>query len=152
MKVIKATAAGLWLLLLAQGAAAEIIKESGTNSRHIWVECLNDEIVLDWEYDRTFAVIETRSTWMFTRSVRQQGSAVDSNGNRWKFNGHFQSTDHVDLTADLFTRNYHLLSHDVMVGEPGGPGNLLFKTHWRLRIVDSELVVDVLEETVSCLP
>ena len=89
---------------------------------------------------------------MFTRSVRQQGSAVDSNGNRWKFNGHFQSTDHVDLTADLFTRNYHLLSHDVMVGEPGGPGNLLFKTHWRLRIVDSELVVDVLEETVSCLP
>ena len=152
MKVINATAAGLWLLLLAQGAAAELIKESGTNTQRIWVECLNDEIVLDWEFDRNIAVIETRSTWMFTRNVRQKGSAVDSNGNRWKFNGHFQTTEHVDLTADLGSTNFHLLSHDVMVGEPGGPGNLLFKTQVRIRVVDGEVVVDDRESTVSCLP
>ena len=151
MKIIVALITGLWMLSTAQNAAAEVIRQSGEATDDILVPCLNDTIVVNWQFDRTIAVMETKSTWMFTRSVRQKGSAVDSFGNRWKFNGHFQTTEHVDLTADLGSTNFHLLSHDVMVGEPGGPGNLLFKTMIRIRVVDGEIVVDDEQTTVSCL-
>ena len=152
MNFMKSIAIGIAVLMLTQTASAEVLKASGVRTANIWVECLNDTIVLDWKFNRVVAVNETKNTWMFTRNVRQSGNAVDSYGNTWKFRGHFQSTEHVDLTADLFTTNFHLLSHDVMVGEPGGPGNLLFRTMWRITYDNGVPTLDLRETTVSCLP
>ena len=152
MKINKILSLGLSLFALSATASADVIKASGQNSTTAWVECLNDTILIEWEFDMVVTTIETKRTWMFTRNVRQKGAATDSFGNTWKFNGHFQATEHVDLTALQYTTNFHLLSHDVMVGQPGGPGNLLFRTMWRITVDEGVPTLELRETTVTCLP
>ena len=152
MKINKILSLGLSLFALSATASADVIKASGQNSTTAWVECLNDTILIEWEFDMVVTTIETKRTWMFTRNVRQKGAATDSFGNTWKFNGHFQATEHVDLTALQYTTNFHLLSHDVMVGQPGGPGNLLFRTMWRITYDEGVPTLELRETTVDCLP
>jgi len=152
MKIRRIIAIAFSTIIFLQAASAEVIKLSGEAHDEIYVECLGDTIVIDWEFDRVVTTIETKKTWMFTRNVRQKGVAHDSAGNTWKFNGHFQKTEHVDLTAEAYTTKFHLLSHDVMVGQPGGPGNLLFKTMWRISYVNGVPTLELRETSVSCLP
>ena len=152
MNIEKLIVVGVSLLALSATATAEVIKASGQNSVDQWVGCLNDTILIEWEFDSVVTTIETKHTWMFTRNVRQKGTASDSFGNSWKFNGHFRTTEHVDLTALQYTTNFHLLSHDVMVGQPGGLGNLLFRTIWRIRYDEGVPTLVLMETTVSCLP
>ena len=140
------------ILIFSQTASAEVIKTSGQNHQEAYVECLNDTISIDWDFDKVVNTIETKKTWMFTENANQKGTASDSSGNTWKFNGHFQRTIHVDLTAVADTRDVHLLSHDVMIGQPGGPGNLLFMTMWRISYVDGNPTLVLKETKVSCLP
>lgn len=152
MNVKRIVVLGVSLFVLSATASAELIKTSGERSASVWVECLNDTILVEWEYDRTISVIETKHTWMFTRNERQSGTATDSYGNSWKFRGHWQTTEHADLTALQYTTNFHLLSHDVMVGEPGGPGNLVFRTMWRITYDEGVPTLVLRETTVDCLP
>jgi len=152
MNIYKLLALGASLLVVSTTTLAEVIKVTGQRSDTAWVECLNDTILIEWEFDRIITTIETKRTWMFTRNVRQKGTASDSFGNTWKFSGHFQSTEHVDLTALQYTTNFHLLSHDVMVGQPGGLGNLLFRTMWRITYDEGVPTLDLRETTVDCLP
>ena len=152
MKLIKIITVGFSILVLTQAASAEVIKASGERQTIEWVVCLNDYITLDWEFDRVVTTIETKKTQMYTRNARQQGSAVDSHGNTWKFKGHWQSTTHVDLTADQETYNQYLLGHDVLIGQAGGPGNLIFRTIWRISHDDGIPTLDLRETTVSCMP
>ena len=152
MSIKKLLALGVSLFALSATASAEVIKASGQRSTTAWVECLNDTILIDWEFDRIISTIETKRTWMFTRNVRQKGTATDSFGNTWRFSGHFQTTEHVDLTALQYTTNFHLLSHDVMVGQQGGPGNLLFRTMWRITYDEGVPTLELRETTVDCLP
>ena len=152
MKINKLIVVGVSLIALSATASAEVIKASGQQSTTAWVECLNDTILIEWEFDRVITTMETKHTWMFTRNVRQTGTATDSFGNTWKFNGHFRTTEHVDLTALQYTTNFHLLSHDVMVGQPGGLGNLLFRTMWRITYDEGVPTLELRESTVDCLP
>jgi hypothetical protein len=152
MQFRQTTVLAIAILLTAQSASAEVIKASGDNEQQMWVECLNDTLILNWEFESVVTTIETKHTWMFTRNVRQSGSAVDSFGNSWKFNGHFQATEHADLTALQTTSDFHLLSHDVMVGSPGGPGNLVFKTMWRISVDNGITTLKLQESDVACLP
>jgi hypothetical protein len=152
MKINKILALGVSLFVLSATASADVIKASGQRGTSTWVECLNDTILIEWEFDMVVTTIETKRTWMFTRNVRQKGAATDSFGNTWKFNGHFQATEHVDLTALQYTTNFHLLSHDVMAGQPGGPGNLLFRTMWRITVDEGVPTLELRETTVACLP
>jgi hypothetical protein len=152
MKINKLIVVGVSLIALSATASAEVFKESGQRSASAWVECLNDTILIEWDLDMVVTTIETKRTWMFTRNVRQKGTASDSFGNAWRFNGHFQATEHVDLSALQYTTNFHLLSHDVMVGEPGGPGNLLFRTMWRITYDEGVPTLELRETTVDCLP
>ena len=152
MKITRLIFVSLSALLFSHTALSEVFKANGHAQDEIYVECLNDTIVIDWEFDRIVTTIETKRSWMFTRNVRQKGTAADTSGNTWKFNGHFQSTEHADLTAENYTTDFHLLSHDVMIGQPGGPGNLLFKTMWRISVVDGVTALDLRESSVSCLP
>jgi hypothetical protein len=152
MKINKLIVVGVSLIALSTTASADMFKESGQRSASAWVECLNDTILIEWKLDMVVTTIETKRTWMFTRNVRQKGAASDSFGNTWKFNGHFQTTEHVDLAALQYTTNFHLLSHDVMVGQPGGPGNLLFRTMWRITVDEGVPTLVLKETTVDCLP
>ena len=152
MKIRRTIAVVFSILIFSQTASAEVIKRSGQAHDEIYVECLNDTIVIDWEFDRVVTTVETKKSWMYTQNVRQKGTALDSSGNSWKFNGHFQATEHADLTAEAYTTDFHLLSHDVMVGRPGGLGNLLFMTMWRISVVDGTPTLELRETTVSCLP
>ena len=152
MKINKIIVVGVSLIALSATASAGVIKANGQRSAAAWVECLNDTILIEWEFDRVVTTIETKRTWMFTQNARQKGTATDSFGNTWKFNGHFQTTEHVDLSALQYTTNFHLLSHDVMVGQPGGPGNLLFRTMWRITVDEGVPTLVLRETTVDCLP
>lgn len=152
MKINKLVVIGVSLIALSATASAEVFKASGQNSASPWVGCLNDTILIEWEFDMVVTTIETKRTWMFTQNVRQKGTASDSFDNTWKFNGHFQRTEHVDLNGLQYTTNFHLLSHDVMVGKPGGPGNLLFRTMWRITVDEGVPTLELKETTVSCLP
>lgn len=150
---------GISALLLTQTASAEVFRQSGERTdRPVYVECLNDTIILNWHFETVIATQETPNNWMFTRSVRQFGDAADSYGNTWKFRGHFQSTEHVDLTTIdpstgilLYTTNFHLLSKDVMIAGPHGLGNLQFITQWRIVWENGAPVFDLRKTTVSCL-
>ena len=147
MTVNKLIVIGVSLLALTATASAEVIKAEGERSTTVWVECLNDTILVEWEFDRIVTTIETRRTWMFTRNDRQKGIASDSFGNTWRFNGHVQTTEHVDLSALQYTTNFHLLSHDVMIGQPGGLGNLVFRTMWRITYDEGVPTLDLRETT-----
>lgn len=155
MNINRSIAIGIVALFLAQPASAEVTKRSGENHRAIWVECLGDHIQLDWEFDAVITTKTTPANWMFTQSVRQWGDGVDTYGNSWAFRGHFSSTEHSDLTTDLWSTNFHLVSKDVMIADPGNPdglGNLIMSSVWRLKIVDGEWVVELRDNSVSCLP
>ena len=145
-------AVGLTALIVMQSASAEVMKFSGERHADIWVDCLNDYIALDWKYHNVIATQETRNTWMYTQNSRQSGNAVDSFGNTWKFRGHFQATEHVDLTTEGYTTNFHLISRDVLVGGPDGPGNLIMMTSWRIAWENGAPQIDLRDTSVSCLP
>jgi hypothetical protein len=152
-RLICTTIAFLASFALVLPASAEVTREHKEfNDQVIWVECLNDFIILDWVADVVITTVETNRNWMFTQNSRQSGNAVDSYGNAWSFRGHFQATEHADLTAENYTTNFHLLSKDLMIAEPGGPGNLSFLTQWRVRVENGVPTLDLRKTSVECLP
>ncbi len=153
-------AVSLISLSLAQSTLAEVTRRHVTRTDvPIFVECLNDTIILDFEADIVISEVATyrpdgaQKTWTFTRSVRQYGEAVDSLQNTWKFRGHFSTVEHV-LDGDWWdNHNFHLLSRDIFVAERGGLDvNLSFQTQWHLRKVDGVYEIEVRETSVSCMP
>ena len=143
---------GLFCALVVQPASAELIKEEGESSFSDWVECLNDTITLDYEYSLNYSLVEKDNMTVAVRSVRQSGEATDSYANTWKFNGHFRRTSHDLIAGDTYKAHVTLLSHDVLVGSPGGPGNLLFTVMRQFVWFDGEYVLDSVKQEVACLP
>lgn len=147
-------------LFLAQTALAEVTKRHVTRTDvPIYVECLNDTIILDYEADIVISEVTTygrndaEKTWTFRRSVRQYGEAVDSYENAWKFRGHFSTVEHV-LDGDWWdNRNFHLISRDIFVAQRGGLGiNLSFVTQWHVRVVDGVFEIEIRQTSASCMP
>lgn len=98
---------------------------------------------------------ETDATWMYTQNWRQSGNAVDSNGNKWAFRGHWSATEHGDPNADLYTTDFHSMSKDTLIADPGnskGAGNLLMSASRRIKIENGEWIVNVRDVSVTCLP
>ena len=143
---------GLFCVLVVQPASAELIKEEGESSASIWVECLNDTITLDYEYSLSYSLVQKKNMTVSVRNVRQSGEATDSYANTWKFNGHFRRTSHDLIAGDTYKAHVTLLSHDVLVGRPGGPGNLLFTFMRKFVWFDGEYVLDSVKDEVTCLP
>ena len=143
---------GLFCVLVVQPASAELIKEEGESSASIWVECLNDTITLDYEYSLSYSLVQKKNMTVSVRNVRQSGEATDSYANTWKFNGHFRRTSHDLIAGDTYRARVTLRSHDVLVGSPGGPGNLLFTVMRRFVWIDGEYVLNSVTREVTCLP
>ena len=76
MKIRRTIAVVFSILIFSQTASAEVIKRSGQAHDEIYVECLNDTIVIDWEFDRVVTTVETKKSWMYTQNVRQKGTAL----------------------------------------------------------------------------
>ena len=151
-KIQRLVAVGVVILVAGQSASAEVIKKTVERHADIWVECLDDFIYLDWVANNVITTHENGNIWMYTQNSRQSGSAVDSYGNSWNFRGHFQASEHADLRTEGYTTKFHLISHDVLIGGPDGPGNLLMKTSWRIVWENGAPQIDLRETTVSCLP
>lgn len=160
MKTKSLLVLGLAALAFAQTASAEATRlHRNITDVPIFVECLNDTIILDYEADVVISEVATydqtglEKTWKFTRSVRQYGEAADSAGNMWKFRGHFTTVEHV-LDGDWSDNdNFHLLSRDIFVAERGGLDvNLSFVTQWHIRKVDGIYQIDIRESSASCMP
>lgn len=143
---------GLFCVFVVQPASAELIKTEGERSFSTWVECLGDTITLDYEYSLNFSLVEKDNMTVSVRNVRQSGEATDSYANTWTFNGHFRRTSHDLIAGDTYKAHVTLLSHDVLVGRPGGPGNLLFTVMRKFVWFDGEYVLDSFTEEVTCLP
>jgi hypothetical protein len=142
---------GLFCVLVVQPASAELIKTKGESSFSTWVECLNDTITLDYEYNLNYSLVEKDNMTVSVRSVRQSGEATDSYANTWKFNGHYRKTSHDLIAGDTYKAHVTLLSHDVLVGQPGGPGNLLFTVMRKFVWFDGEYVLESVESEVTCV-
>ena len=143
---------GLFCVLVVQPASAELIKEEGESSASMWVECLNDTINVDYEYSLNYSLVQKDNMTVSVRNVRQSGEATDSYANTWKFNGHFRRTSHDLIAGDTYKAHVTLLSHDVLVGRPGGPGNLLFTVMRKFVWFDGEYVLNSFNREVTCLP
>jgi hypothetical protein len=143
---------GLFCLLVVHPASAELIKREGENSTSIWVECLNDTITLDYEFSLNFSVVEKSNMTVSVLNVNQSGEATDSYANTWKFKGHVRRTSHDLIAGDTYKYHVMVLSHDVLVGRPGGPGNLLFTVMRQFVWSGSEFVLNSETEEVTCLP
>ena len=152
--------AGLATLIVAQSASAAATRIHRTiTDTPIFVECLNDTILLDYEADIVISEVATydaagvQKSWKFTRNVRQHGEAADSFGNTWKFRGHFSTNEHV-LDGDWSDNdNFHLLSRDIFIANRGGLAvNLSFVTQWHIRKVDGVYQIDIRESSASCMP
>lgn len=143
---------GLFCVLVVHPASAELIKREGDRSASIWVECLNDTITLDYEFSLNYSEVQKDNMTVSVLNVRQSGEATDSYANTWKFNGHFRRTAHDLIAGDTYKFHVTLLSHDVFVGQPGGPGNLLFTVMRKFVWSGSEFVLDSVKEEVTCLP
>ena len=143
---------GLFCVFVAQPASAELIKVDGESSASIWVECLNDTITLDYEYSVNYSLVQKNNMTVSVRNLRQSGEATDSYANTWKFNGHFRRTSHDLIAGDTYKAHVTLLSHDVLVGSPGGPGNLLFTVMRKFVWFNGEYVLNSLTNEVTCLP
>lgn len=159
MKIRKIATVALTALIFSHSASAGVTQLSGSRSAVIDVECLNDSITLSWQWDMVIATKTTydnsgaEKTWMFTRNVRQYGSAVDSHGNTWRFRGHFSATEHVKDGDWWDNGTFHLLSKDIMIADRDGLGvNLNFISQWRIRRVDGIWVTDIRESSAKCLP
>ena len=147
-------------MALAQTASAEATRIHRTiTDVPIFVECLNDTIILDYEADIVISEVATydqtgaEKTWKFTRSVRQYGEAADTYGNAWKFRGHFTTVEQVRDGDWWDNDNFHLLSRDIFVAQRGGLGiNLSFVTQWHIRKVDGVFEIDIRESSASCMP
>ncbi len=143
---------GLFCVLVVQPASAELIKREGERSVSVWVECLNDTITVDYEFSLNYSLVQKDNMTVSVRSARQSGEATDSYANTWKFNGHFRRTSHDLIAGDTYKAHVTLLSHDVLVGRPGGPGNLLFTVMRKFVWFDGEYVLNSLKQEVTCLP
>ena len=143
---------GLFCVLFVQPASAELIKTEGESSFSTWVECLNDTITLDYKYSANYSLVEKDNMTVGVRNVRQSGEATDSYANTWKFNGHYRRTSHDLNAGDTYKTHVMLLSHDVLVGRPGGPGNLLFTVMRQFVSSDDEYVLESVKHEVTCLP
>ena len=143
---------GLFCVLLVQPASAELIKTQGEISASIWVECLNDTITLDYEYSLNRSLVQKDNMTVSVVNVRQSGEATDSYANTWKFNGHVRRTSHDLIAGDTYKAHVTQLSHDVLVGRPGGPGNLLFTVMRQFVWFDGEYVLNSVKHEVTCLP
>ena len=143
---------GLFCVLVVQPASAELIKTEGESSASIWVECLNDTITVDYKYNLNYSLVQKDNMTVSVLNVRQSGEATDSYVNTWKFNGHFRRTAHDLIAGDTYKAHVTVLSHDVLVGRPGGPGNLLFTVMRKFVWFDGELVLDSVKNEVTCLP
>jgi hypothetical protein len=142
---------GLFCVLVVQPASAELFKTKGERSDDIWVECLNDTITVDYEYSLNYSEVQKDNMTVSVRNVRQSGEATDSYANTWKFNGHFRRTSHDLIAGDMYKAHVTLLSHDVLVGRPGGPGNLLFTVMRKFVKFDGEYVLESVKSEVTCL-
>ena len=143
---------GLFCVLFVQPASAELFKTEGERTVYPWVECLNDTITLDFKFNLNYSLVEKDNVTVSVRSVRQSGEATDSHANTWKFNGHYRRTSHDLIAGDTYKAHVTLLSHDVLVGRPGGPGNLLFTVMRKFVKFNDEYVLDSVTEEVTCLP
>ena len=143
---------GLFCVLLVQPASAELIKTEGESSASIWVECLNDTIALDYEYSLNRSLVQKDNMTVSVVNVRQSGEATDSYANTWKFNGHVRRTSPDLIAGDTYKAHVTQLSHDVLVGRPGGPGNLLFTVMRQFVWFDGEYVLNSVKHEVTCLP
>ena len=143
---------GLFCVLIIQPASAELIKTEGESSFSTWVECLNDTITVDYEYSLNYSLVQKPNMTVSVRSVRQSGEATDSYANTWKFNGHARRNSHDLIAGDTYKYHVMFRSHDVLVGRPGGPGNLLLT--WTRQFVwsGSEYVLNSETKEVTCLP
>ena len=143
---------GLFCVFIVHPASAELIKREGERSVSIWVECLNDTIALDYEFSLNFNVVEKDNVTVSVVNVKQSGEATDSYANTWKFNGHVRRTTNDRFANDTYKYHVMLRSHDVLVGRPGGPGNLLFTVMQKFVWSGSEFILDSMTEEVTCLP
>ncbi len=143
---------GLFCVFVVQPASAELFKAEGESSFSQWVECLNDTITLDYTYSLNYSLVQKENMTVAVRNVRQSGEATDSYANTWKFNGHFRRTSHDVIGGDTYKAHVTLLSHDVLVGQPGSPGNLLFTVMRRFVWIDGEYILDYFSREVTCLP
>ena len=138
--------------LIVQPASAELFKFEGERTATAWVECLNDYITLDDEYFFNFSVVSKDNVTVSTRNIRQSGVATDSYENTWKFNGHVRRTTRDLIANDIYKYVVTVRSHDVLVGSPGGPGNLLLTYTRKVLWTGTEFILDSEERDFTCLP
>jgi hypothetical protein len=157
MKIRSLIVIGLIAFIAAQSASAEVTRFSREVNRSIWLECVNDYVDLSWTADVVITSIEKQDrlgnerTWMFTRSVRQAGTA-DYYGHRWSFRSHFVGTQHgSDESPDI---EYHARDQNILIAEKdNGLGfNIILTTRWQIRIVDGEEQIFIIENTAKCFP
>ena len=159
MKTKSLLALGIATLAFTQPAAAEVTRLHKSNTDvPVFVECLNDTIVLNYEADIVISEVATydqtgvEKTWKFNRNIRQYGEAVDSQGNMWKFRGQFNIVEQVRDGDWWDNVNFHLVSRDIFVSQKDGLGvNLSFVTQWHIRKVDGIYQIDVREDSASCM-
>ena len=145
----------LTLSLMTLNTSAESTKTNGERTTNpIWVECLADEITIDYIFTNVISETMGDTNWNYTRRSRQSGSAVDSSGNSWSFRGGYTVTEHVSLSDSGDVTKFHWLNKDILIADKDNTvGNLILS--WRLRGVfdygTGEFTVREESESVSCM-
>jgi hypothetical protein len=128
---------------LMQLASAEASRLSGENTAQIWVECLDDYVVIDYEFNRVR--VDHKDGRNYT--IRQKGVATDSYGNTWKFSGHYQFKTKYSENPTV----EHWIDRNILVSQQPDVPNLHIMTTGNLVTANGDLAADIFVETVSCI-
>lgn len=161
MKLGKILLSGIILLAASQTAWAEWYevdehgnnRESGSFSATAFVQCLNDGVgdLVTFEVEYTVVVHSTLTParWMFSQNWRQSGTAYDTVGNMWTWNGHFSAIEVTDDVDALAFTNFHSIEKDIL-RSPTGP-NLILTWTRNIQFRDGVRKVFIRDFSAACL-
>lgn len=149
---------GIALFALSQTASAQwyVVDEHGNNrtsgeyTMSVYAECLSDFVTVNVEYTVVVHSTQAADRWMFSQNWRQSGTATDSIGNSWKFNGHWSAIETNQYSDWTNFENFHLVETDILRSKDAQ--NLILRWHWFIQWKDGVPVIDIRDQQITCLP
>lgn len=161
MTRIIVAAAGVFVLAMSASASwhdgldaqgNKLVRDSA--SGQIFVQCLNgglgDFLQYDLDYQLVIHSRQNGPTWMFSAQWRESGTATDSFGNSWDFNGHWKINE-TSEDPDWTNREHITVVENLLFVSHTGAPNLKYSLTREIRWRDGEEVLRDRDFSITCL-